>query len=135
MSKLKPLAEAEHGLVATPGCRPDEILGRNVGGHQPRRHEPSVDRTCFLTASQVIERLAVRGYERIKIREMAHEVAKPIGNAGRHHAAVAVANEDHVLPGLVFEHGRTSWIWVSRSIIGWARWCRAAPKPALLHFV
>ena len=51
-----------------------------------------------------MERLAIRGYERIEIHEMAHEVGKPVGNAGCHHAAVAVANEDHVMPTLVFEY-------------------------------
>ena len=87
-----------------PGRCPGDILGRCVGSHRPRRQEPSFDRTGFLSARQVIHRLAVRRHERIEIDQMAHPVGKPVGDARRHHAAVTVTNEDHVPPILVFEH-------------------------------
>ena len=77
---------------------------------------------------EIEQRLAIVRHERVEIDQLRNAVARAIGDAGRDHAAIAMADQHDVAQVLIFDDVEDVLIWVSRSIEGLAR-CARSPRP------
>jgi hypothetical protein len=110
------LGEAPERVGREPGLHPGDVVGV---GHAVVRQRLGPGEQHQLDAAdhlgpaagrgherggQLGQRLAVHRGRRVEVDEVADAVRRPIGDAGDHHAAVAVADQDHVPQVLVVEH-------------------------------
>src|SRR5579885_85884 len=80
---------------------PRLVFRRSVRRHAARRHFPAVEETLQLTLAPlrrriVMRRLPLLRHIGVEIDEMLDTIPRAVGDAGRDHAAVGVADEDHV---------------------------------------
>ncbi len=101
-----------HRLRHAARAGPCLILRRGVGRHRVRRNAETARarrRTRLhlggdIRRHEVEHGLAIRGGERVEIDQPRHAVARPVGDAGRHHPAVGVADQVHVAQILGLQH-------------------------------